>query len=88
MIVGIASIGLMVVNHLVVFAGEPYEISKIKSHLVLALDTHNVKAKVQYIDATIEKLEPYHGNSKYWYPVENTNIDKIEDYSYGDKIKL
>ncbi len=74
----ILALSLVVVNHLIVYAGTPYEISIIRSHLALSSDTHNIEAKVGYIDSTIQKLAPYQGNSEWWFPREATNIDETK----------
>lgn len=72
-------IGIGMINHHIVYSGEPYQMSIVKSNLVLALDTHNIEAKVGYIDSTVEMLEAYHGNSAWWYPTHTSDIDQTRN---------
>lgn len=69
---------LLVVNHFIVYAGQPYDVQVQKSYLALALDTHNIEAKINYIDKTIDRLDKYSGNSQWWYPTERSNIDETK----------
>lgn len=67
------------INEYVVYSQQDYKIDVIRSHLKLALDTHNIDAKVSYIDDTVKSLEVWHGNGNWWFPTEDTNIDRIRE---------
>lgn len=75
----IVSIPLYTINHLVVYEQQNYKIDVIRSHLKLALDTHNIDAKVTYIDDTVKSLEGWSGNGNWWFPNETTDIDKTRE---------
>lgn len=77
-IVAMICVSLMIVNHLAVYSGEPYEITVIKTYLALALDTHNINAKVNYIDNTIDKLAGFEGNSEWWFPTTKSDITETK----------
>lgn len=67
---------LIIPAHFATFNGEPYEIKVIRSHLMLALDTHNIDAKVKYIDDTVESLKAHSGNGNWWFPNHLTDVDQ------------
>jgi len=67
------------INGFYVYDAQVYEIAKIRSHLALALDTHSIDAKVKYIDDTVASLEDWHGNSEWWFPKDDTNIDQTRE---------
>jgi len=67
------------VNNIIVYEEQDYEISVIRSHLQLALDTHNIDAKVSYIDDTVKSLDAYSGNGNWWFPKDNTDIDETRE---------
>ena len=75
----VITLGSLVGSHLYVYSGEPYEVTVIRSHLLLALDTHNVEDKVQYIDDTVKSLEKFNGNGNWWFPTESTDIDRTRE---------
>lgn len=77
MVVTLVSFGI--VNHYAVYSGAPYEISQIRHHLILALNTNNVDAKAQYVDDTVSSLEDWHGNGEWWFPKDDTDIDQIRE---------
>ena len=72
-------VGLGFLNGFYVYEAYGYEIDKIREHLKLALDTHNVNAKVKYIDDTVASLESWHGNSEWWFPKDGTDIDQTRE---------
>jgi hypothetical protein len=75
----IISVPLYFINEYIVYAQHDYKIDIIRSHLSLALDTHNVDAKVSYIDDTVKSLEVWHGNGNWWFPTEETDIDRTRE---------
>ena len=77
MVVIFVSLGF--VNHYVVYSGDSYEISQIRHHLILALNTNNIDAKAQYVDDTVLSLNDWHGNGEWWFPKDNTDIDQIRE---------
>jgi len=75
LIVIVACAPAYLVNDIIVYEQQDYKIDVIRSHLKLALDTHNIDAKVAYIDDTVKSLEAYSGNGNWWFPKDDTNID-------------
>lgn len=67
------------INGFYVYEEHGYGMEKIRSHLSLALDTHSIEKKVQYIDETVESLESWHGNSEWWFPKDDTDIDQTRE---------
>ena len=67
------------INGFYVYEAYGYPIDQIIAHLNLALDTHNVDAKVKYIDDTVLSLEDWHGNGEWWFPKDGTDIDQTRE---------
>ena len=69
----------LIPNHLIAYEDTAYPINVIRSELQLSLETHGIDERVKYLDRTIDSLEAYSGNSEWWFPKQNTNIDLTKE---------
>jgi len=66
---------LVIVTQASFYSGVPYSIDQTVVHLTHAYKTNNISEKMNFMEETLVKLEPYKGNSGWMFPTEITDME-------------